>query len=466
MSVPPRSRGSLAVQAERSYIARQVLLPAQAFIHAQSIGGLVLLAAAAAAIVWANSPWDESYFDLWENTITIDVNLFSIEEDLRHWINDGLMVFFFFVVALEIKRELVLGEISEPRRAALPVAAALGGMLLPAAIYLAFNAGGDGQRGWGIPMATDTAFALGVLALVGKRIPTEIRIFLLAIAIVDDIAAILVIAVFYTDSLSLEALGIAVLLLGVIVVMNRAGVLSMNPYFLVGALIWVAVLKSGIHATITGVVLGLLAPARPYFTKASFTESTERLRERFRAATVQGDEETAEVTLGQIEELVVGTEAPLERLERQLQPWTSYAVIPVFALANAGIDLSGDAIRDAVSSPVTQGIVLGLVVGKPLGILAFSWLAIRLHICSLPRGTTWTQMLGLGLTAGIGFTVSVFITGLAFTDAGLASEAKIGILSASLLAGLTGYACLRILSPRWSPRERASSSSGPIAAPP
>jgi NhaA family Na+:H+ antiporter len=423
-------------------------LPAQAFIHTQALGGIVLLAAALAAIIWANSPWDDSYRDLWETTIAVDVNLFSIDEDLRHWINDGLMVFFFFVVALEIKRELVLGELSDARRAALPVTAALGGMILPALIYVAFNATGDGQRGWGIPMATDMAFALGVLALLGRRVPVELRIFLLAIAIVDDIAAILVIAVFYTDSLSLQALGIAALLLGVIVVMNRIGVLSMNPYFLVGALIWVAVLKSGVHATIAGVVLGLLAPASPHFTKQTFAESSQRLGERFRAAVEQGDEETAEGVLGQMEELVLGTEAPLERLERLLQPWTGYVVVPLFALANAGIVLSGDAVRDAVSSPVTQGVTLGLLVGKPVGIVCFSWLAARLGICSLPKGTTWAQMAGLGLVAGIGFTVSVFITGLAFTDGGLISDAKIGILSASVLAGLAGYASLRLASAR------------------
>lgn len=444
MSVPPRSRGSVSAQAERSYIARQVLLPAQAFIHTQALGGIVLMVAALVAIVWANSPWDDSYADLWETAITVDVNIFSIDEDLRHWINDGLMVFFFFVVALEIKRELVLGELSDPRRAALPVTAALGGMILPAAIYFAFNASGDGQRGWGIPMATDMAFALGVLALLGRRIPVELRIFLLAIAIVDDIAAILVIAVFYTDALSLQALGIAALLLGVIVAMNRIGVLSMNPYFLVGALIWVAVLKSGVHATIAGVVLGLFAPASPQFTKQTFAESSQRLSERIRAAEEQGDEETAEAVLGQMEELVLGTEAPLERLERLLQPWTSYAVVPLFALANAGIVLSGDAVRDAVSNPVTQGVMLGLVIGKPVGIVSFSWLAVRLGICSLPKGTTWAQMAGLGLVAGIGFTVSVFITGLAFTDGNLVSDAKIGILSASVLAGLAGYAWLRL----------------------
>jgi NhaA family Na+:H+ antiporter len=443
MNVPPRSRGSVGAQAERSYVARQVLLPAQAFIHTQALGGAVLLLAALVAVIWANSPWDESYFDLWETIITVDVSLFSIEEDLRHWINDGLMVFFFFVIALEIKRELVHGRFSEPRRAALPIAAALGGMVLPAVIYLALNVGGDGERGWGIPMATDTAFALGVLALVGRRVPTEVRIFLLAIAIVDDIAAILVIAIFYTDTLSLEALGVAALLLGVIVAMNRGGVLSMNLYFLVGALIWVAVLKSGIHATITGVALGLLAPASPYFTKQTFAESADRLVGRFRAAMTKGDENTAEMVLGQIEELTLGVEAPLERLERLIQPWTSYAVMPLFALANAGIGLSGEVLRDAVSSPVTQGVIFGLVVGKTVGVVSFSWLAVRLGISSLPKGVTWAQMIGLGLAAGIGFTVSLFITDLAFAGGDLVSNAKIGILSASILSGLAAYACLR-----------------------
>jgi NhaA family Na+:H+ antiporter len=446
MTVPPRSRGSLRVQAERSYITRQVLLPAQAFIHTQAVSGAVLLAAALAAIVWANSPWDESYFDLWETAITLDVSIFSIEEDLRHWVNDGLMVLFFFVVALEIKRELVHGELSEPQRAVLPAAAALGGMVLPAAIFLALNAGGAGERGWGIPMATDIAFALGVLALVGKRIPTEVRVFLLALAIVDDIGAILVIAVFYTETLSLEAVGAAALLLGVIIAMNRVGVLSMNPYFVVGALIWVAVLKSGIHATITGVLLGVFAPASPHLTKRVFADTTDRLIERFRAAMAQGDEETAETVLGQIEETALASEAPLDRLVRLLQPWTSYAVVPLFALANAGVALSGGVIEDAASSTVTLGVILGLMAGKLFGIVSFSWVAVRLGIGSLPGGMTWRQMMGVALVAGVGFTVSLFITGLAFTDAELVSNAKIGILAASLLAGLGGYGLLRAVT--------------------
>ncbi len=444
MSIPPRSRGSVRVQAERSYIARQVILPTQAFIHTQALSAAVLLLAALAAIVWANSPWKESYFDLWETIIAVDVEVFSVVKDLRHWVNEGLMVFFFFVVALEIKRELVHGELFDPRRAALPVAAALGGMALPAAIYLALNAGGEGQRGWGIPMATDVAFALGVLALLGRRIPTEVRIFLLALAIVDDIGAIVVIALFYSESLSLQALGIAALLLAIMVAMNRGGVYSMNLYFVMGALLWVAVLKSGIHATITGVVLGALAPASPYFSKEAFADSSDRLVARFQAAVAEGNEELSDTILGQIEELALGTESPLERLMRLLQPWTSYIAVPLFALANAGVALSGDALGNAASSTVTLGIIVGLLAGKLLGILGFSWMAVRLRICSLPSGMTWGQMIGVGLLAGIGFTVSLFITGLAFTDTQLVSDAKIGILLASVLAGVAGYALLRI----------------------
>jgi Na+:H+ antiporter, NhaA family len=429
--------------AERSYIVRQVLLPAQAFIHTQVVSGAVLLAAALAAIVWANSPWQESYFDLWDTRIIVDVSLFSIEEDLRHWVNEGLMVFFFFVVALEIKRELVHGELSDRRRAALPVAAALGGMALPAAIYLAVNAGGDGARGWGIPMATDIAFALGVLALLGPRIPSEVRILLLAIAIVDDIGAILVIAAFYSESISLEALGVAALLFLLVIGMIRGGLRNLIPYFIAGALIWVAMLKSGVHPTITGVLLGALVPSMPYFGEKTFMESAQGMMERFRDAIDRGDKETAEAMLGQMEELTQGTEAPLERLERTFHPWVSYIVVPVFALGNAGVELSGDLLRDAASSSVTLGVALGLLAGKLSGIVGFSWLAVRLGIGSLPRGVDWRHLVGVGLLAGIGFTVSLFITGLAFEDLELVSEAKIGILGASVVAGAAGYGFLR-----------------------
>lgn len=431
------------MQAEHSYIARHVGLPTQAFVRTEAASGVILLAAAVAAIVWANSPWDESYSDLWETTMTVDVGLFSISEELRVWVNKALMTFFFFVVGLEIKRELVHGELGDLRRAALPAVAALGGMAVPALLFLLLNAGGEGGRGWGIPMATDIAFALGVLALLGRRIPSEVRVFLLVLAIADDIGAIVVVAIFYAESLSFGALGVALVLLGVIVAMRRLGVQGANGYFIVGGLFWVAVLETGIHATIAGVVLGLLAPASPYFTKKTYAESMGTLMTGFREAVAEGDEEKAEMVLGQVEELTEGTEAPLERLERLLHPLTSYAVIPLFALANAGLDLSGGVLQDSISSPVTLGIILGLVIGDPLGIVAFSWVAVRLGITSLPTGMRWAHMVGIGLLGGMGFTVSLFITGLAFEDAELVSEAKVGILAASVIAGLAGYAFLR-----------------------
>ncbi len=445
MNIPPRIRGALSVQAEHSYIARHLLLPTHSFVRTEAASGVILLAAAVAAIVWANSPWDESYSDLWESTLSVDVGLFSISEELRVWVNKALMTFFFFVVGLEIKRELVHGELGDVRRAALPAVAALGGMVVPALLFLSLNAGGDGARGWGIPMATDIAFALGVLALLGRRIPSEVRVFLLALAIVDDIGAIVVVAIFYAESVSFEALGMAVLLLGVIVAMRRTGVQGVNAYFIVGALFWVAVLKTGVHATIAGVVLGLLTPASPYFTKSTYAESMGSLVTGFREALAEGDEDRAEMLLGQAEQLTEGTEAPLERLERLLHPLTSFAVVPLFALANAGLDLSGGILGDSMSSPITLGIILGLVIGDPLGIVGFSWVAVRLGITSLPTGMRWAHMVGVGLLGGMGFTVSLFITGLAFEDAELISEAKVGILAASVIAGLAGYAFLRTL---------------------
>ena len=443
MTVPPRSRGSARVRAEHSYFARRLLLPAQTFIHAQAVSAIVLLAAALLAVIWANSPWSESYEDLWTHVIVLDLGIFSIEESAHRWSSDGLMVLFFFVVALEIKRELVHGELSSRRKAMLPVAGALGGMVLPAAIYLLFNAGGQGERGWGIPMATDTAFALGVLALVGRRIPAEVRVFLLALAIVDDIGAILVLAVFYTESVSVAALAIALLLLALIALMNRIGVTSLTPYFVVGAFIWVAFLKSGIHATIAGVMLGALAPATPYLAKDIFMERAGALLRRLKTATMQDDQEGAETVLGEIEELTTAVEAPVDRLVRILQPWISYGVVPIFALANAGIVITGDAVRDAATSSVTFGIILGLLVGKAVGITSVAWLAVRFGIASMPRRMNWLQLASIGMVAGMGFTVSLFFTEISFGGVAPTSDAKMGIFSASIVAGVLGYLMLR-----------------------
>jgi NhaA family Na+:H+ antiporter len=425
---------------------RRAVQLAQLFVRTEASSGVVLLAAAVVAIVWINSPLDHLYEELWGTVIVVDVNLFRIEEDLQHWVNDALMTLFFFVVGLEIKREMVHGELASPRKALLPAAAALGGMLVPALIYTGFNAGGAGAHGWGIPMATDIAFALGVLSLLGRRIPFGVKIFLLALAIADDIGAILVIAVFYTSDLQLDSLGIAVLLFGGIVAMNRAGVRNINVYVVVGAFLWVAVLESGVHATIAGVALGLLAPATYFYSPAHFIESAQELLRRYREALVRGDVDERNGIVAQLEDLSGGTEAPLDRLERALHPWVSYGIVPVFALANAGVVLDADIISEAAGSPVSQGIAVGLVAGKLTGIFAFTWLLVRLGVSSLPSGATWPHIGGAALLAGIGFTVSLFITGLAFDDPVLQSDAKIGIFAGSLVAAAAGYMVLLLLT--------------------
>lgn len=431
------------MRAPRSFFAREILLPVQAFVHTEEGSGLLLLGATAAAILWANSPWGTSYFHLWETVIGIQAGRFSLSQSLHHWVNDGLMTVFFFVVGLEVKRELIHGELSDPRRASLPALAALGGMVFPASLYLLLNAGGRGTAGWGIPMATDIAFALGVLALLGRRVPAELRIFLLALAVADDLGAILLIAVFYTANLSSQALGLALFLLGLLVIMNRCGVTNILAYVFVGGFFWVAVYKSGVHATIAGVILGALTPAHPRFSHGAFAETAGELLGRFRTALAGGDHDEAEGILGQLEEVNLGAEAPLERLLRVLHPWTGYVIVPLFALANAGVLFSADRFRAAASSPVTLGIFVGLLAGKLAGILGFSWVSVRAGLASLPAGVTWRQMVGIGMLAGIGFTVSLFISGLAFDDPGLIAEAKIGIFSASLCAGLAGYGFLR-----------------------
>lgn len=443
MNIPPRSRGALKVRATSSYLTRQVHLPVQDFIHTEEISGIILLVAAIAAVAWSNSPWAESYFHFWESVLTIGVGPFSVSEDLQHWVNDGLMAIFFFVVGMEVKRELVHGELSDLRRAALPIIAALGGMVVPALLFLSFNLGGDGVSGWGIPMATDIAFALGVLALLGKKIPSQVRVFLLTLATVDDIGAILVIAVFYTENLSFIALEVSLLLLGIIFALQRSEVRSALIYVFIAVLFWVGVLKSGIHATIAGVLLGFLVPAHPRLSRSTFVESAEKLLGRFKETNIQGDRDHSEVLLGQLEELVQGTEAPLERLERQFHPWVSYVILPLFALANSGITLSGDVVRSAVSSPVTLGVMVGLLVGKLVGVVGATWLAVRLRIATPLPQLTWSYLIGVGLLAGVGFTVSLFITGLAFKEAELVANAKLGIFVASIIAGLGGYIYLR-----------------------
>ena len=443
MSVPSRTRGMRQIRAARAPVSREILLPAQSIIHNEVVSGATLLLAAVAALVWANSPWREAYHAFQNLPIAVTVGDYEIRESLHHWINDGLMAVFFFVVGLEIKRELVRGELAEWKRAAFPAAAALGGMVLPASLYAGFNIGGEGLRGWGIPMATDIAFALGVLALLGRRIPQQLRIFLLALAIADDIGAILVIALFYTGTLSVAALLVAAVLFGLVALMIRAGVRNPFVYLLVAVLFWVAVFESGVHATIAGVLLGVIAPCGRWFSRGRVVEAAADQLEPVKEALARGENDDADQRLGRMEEMIRETEAPLDRLERIVHPWVSILVLPVFALINAGVNFSDEMLRAALSSPVSVGVAAALLFGKPLGILGAAWTAVRLRIATMPEGLTWRHIAGVGTLAGIGFTVALFITELAFRDSGLVEQAKVGILAASACAGLAGYLALR-----------------------
>ena len=428
-------------------LARRLGRPMLRYMRIEAAGGVLMLTAAIVALVWANSPWRHSYHELLETHIRLDLGgLLTLDKPLEAWINDALMVVFFFVVGLEIKRELVVGELRRPAAAALPAIAALGGMVVPAGIYAALNAGGEGSAGWGIPMATDIAFAVGVLSLLGPRVSSSLKIFLLSLAIVDDIGAIVVIALFYTDKLSTGWLLIAAGLVVLLLLMRAARMWYMPAYVVVGVALWLAVFKSGVHATIAGVVLGILTPARPLVRENTFDDMV--------VGWFAGDEVSPSVARRasfEVRERV----SVAYRLENLLHPWTSFLIVPVFALANAGVELSGDALVDAVRSPVTIGIVLGLVVGKIAGVWACSWLAVRAGWCQLPRGATWNKMLGIGAVAGIGFTVSLFITNLAFgsEEQALTDQAKIGILAASLAAAVIGTVILRRSGPEGEPTQ-------------
>jgi NhaA family Na+:H+ antiporter len=429
----------------RDLIAQRLVRPAQAFMHTETAGGAVVVLAALVAFAWANSPWNDTYFDLLHTHVHFQAGVITIDKDLGHLVNDGLMVLFFFVVGLEVKRELLHGELANPRRAALPVMAAFGGMLVPALIFTAFNAGGDGARGWGIPMATDIAFALGVLALLGNRVPFPLKIFLLALAVADDLGAILVIAVFYTESLSAEAALWALGILAVIIAAGRLGIRSVAFYSIIGVVFWLAVFKSGIHATIAGVILALLTPSKPDISTTEMEREAESLV-RSAAATPDDDKEAQQTLLYALEDVVRRSESPLDRLERMLHPWTTFLIVPIFALANAGVEISGGILSEAISSPVTLGAALGLLIGKPVGVFLFAWLSIRLGIAAMPASVTWRQMMGAGLLAGIGFTVSLFVTDLAYVSPLLEDEAKIGILGASMVSAIIGFLFLRSVS--------------------
>jgi NhaA family Na+:H+ antiporter len=359
---------------------------------------------------------------------------------------------------MEIKREVVRGELASPSRAALPALAALGGLVTPALIFLAVTGGGRGSEGWGIPMATDIAFAVGVLALLGNRIPFGLKVFLLALAIVDDLGAIAVIAVFYTDDLAAGWLAGAIGCIAVILLAQRAGIRNVNAYVIMGIALWIAVFQSGVHATLAGVALGLLTPAYSYYSRDQYLATLSDLGRRYEAALAEGRNDLAAPILLQVESVSRDTDSPLDRLEHAIHPWSSYVVIPAFALANAGLVITGESIADALASAVTYGIVLGLLLGKFAGILLATWLAVQLGISSLPRGVTWTQVAGVSLIAGIGFTVSLFVTGLAYDDPALVDEARAGVFVASIMAGAAGFLYLRFLTRP--PDPRSSTDAG------
>ncbi len=411
----------------------------RAFLATETGSAGLLLAATIVALVWANSPAGDSYEDLWHTVLTVEVGGRGVSEDLAHWVNDGLMAFFFYVVGLEIRRELVLGELREWRAAAVPAIAALAGMAVPALIYFAVNAGTEAARGWGIVMATDIAFVLGALAILGSRIPTGVRVFLLTLAIVDDIGAITVIAAFYSESIDLTALAAAVGIAMAIGLLRRFGPPWRGPaYFVAGLILWYATLKSGVHPTIAGVVMGLLTAVHaPDPADVERAASVTRL---FRRSPDPASGRAAVLEIG-------AAVSPNERFQAAIHPYTSYVVVPVFALANAGVVLSGDALSAALSSPITLGVLLGLLVGKALGISGATLAAVRFRVGPLPSGMTRGHVPGAAALAGIGFTVSLFVAELAFTDDALQDEAKVGVLAASVLAAVVGLTALALRSP-------------------
>jgi NhaA family Na+:H+ antiporter len=417
-------------------VPRLLVRPLREFMDTEVAGGVVLLAAALIALVWANSPLGDTYESLWSTKVTIGVGDWALVEDLRHWVNDGLMAVFFFVVGLEIKREIVKGELSTAKAAAMPVIAALGGMVVPAALYLVLTPGGAAGHGWGIPMATDIAFALGVLALCGPRIPSSLRVFLLSLAIVDDVGAIVVIALVYTPDLDVAFIAVAAAGLLAVVALRAVRVWWIPVYVVIGTAIWFATLRSGVHATIAGVILGLLTPVRalnPDAMQDLLIEEDDLADGQLSAAEARRARWRAQASV-----------SVAERIAHELHPWTSFVVVPLFALANAGVELSADSLRTAASSPVTRGVLVGLVVGKIIGITGFAWGGERLGVAALPAGVGWLQMTGVAAVAGIGFTVSIFIAGLAFEDGSLVEEAKMGILAASVLATAIGATVLRV----------------------
>jgi NhaA family Na+:H+ antiporter len=437
-------QGDYYAPLERTF--ERIATPFEEFIHRQSSSGLLLVATTVLALAIANSAAAHAYEGLLHTHLSITLGPWTLDHTIHHWINDGLMSLFFFLVGLEIKREVLVGELASLRRASLPIIAAIGGMVVPALIYLAVNPEGAAARGWAVPMATDIAFAVGILVLLGNRIPQGLITFLVALAIVDDLGAVLVIALFYTEDIALGALAMAGGWLALLIAFNLLGIRRPWPYFLVGGLMWLAMLESGVHATLAGILTAWTIPARAKFDPTTFSRQVRELMDRFDRRVRPGrtliNNPDQHALVQTLENGVHMVEAPLQRLEHNLHLPVALGIIPIFALANAGIPLALDGLGGVLGHPVTVGIILGLVVGKTLGIAGAAILAERLGIGQLPAGVRPIQLVGLGLIAGIGFTMSIFISDLAFREAETVVLAKTGILAASLLAGTAGLAWL------------------------
>ncbi len=429
----------------------RVLSPLEEFIHRQTTSGILLMLCAIVALYIANSQWNEAYHHLLEMPFTIGVEGFQLSKSLHHWINDGLMALFFFVIGLELKREILVGELADPKQAILPIIAAIGGMVVPVLFYIGINPEGHTLDGWGIPMATDIAFALGALALLGKRIPKNLLTFLVALAIVDDLGAVTVIALFYTETINLFALATAAVMLLLLVALNLGGIRSLLPYILLGVVLWIAMLQSGVHATLAGIFLAFTIPMRPKYDPNRFLSHINDMVGQIKQAyqreenIVKNHELRLRVhALGEGVQLV---QAPAQIMERKMHLPSAYLIIPIFYLANAGIPIDWSSFGSIVTHPVSMGITLGLVLGKLIGIAGFTWVAVKLGLTSLPHGLNFKHIIGVALMGGIGFTMSIFIAELGFAHHPQdLLMAKSGILLASILAGVSGFLWLYLTS--------------------
>ncbi|MEM8933913.1 MAG: Na+/H+ antiporter NhaA, partial [Acidobacteriota bacterium] len=412
----------------------KVRTPFQQFVRSESFSGLLLITTAIIAFVWANSPWGDAYQAMKATEVGVTFGAFSLHKALILWVNDLLMAIFFLMVGLEIKRELKTGELADPQARALPIAAAIGGMVVPALCYLLFNWGGDAVAGWGIPMATDIAFALGIMALLGDRVPVALKVFLTALAIVDDLGAVTVIALFYTENVDVGSLIAALLALAAAFGYRAIGGRKLPIFLGIGLVLWYFMLKSGVHATVAGVALAFAIPLRREIEPSELSGALAKMFKRKNEVDIQ------EAELAYLEKIVDKAQSPLHELEHGLQPWVAYAIMPIFALFNAGFVLGDDA---SLLAPVSLGVFVGLIVGKPIGILGCSWIAVAMGKATLPDGIGWRAIFGTSMLAGIGFTMSLFIAALAFSpDSALDDQAKLGVLAASVVAAVIGLVVL------------------------